>query len=313
VVQRAPIVPMRIAAINGQRVRGARGGGDDVEWAPGEGAPSGWALRREYRSTFRDTVVASERVTEGRWWGAGTAAGASEVSLESGLADELGVGVGDRITWDVQGVEVTTTVTSLREVDWARFEPNFFAVFNPAALQGAPQTWVLLARVAGATERAQMQRVLVERFANVAILDLTQLQSALDEVLGRVATAIRFLAGFSIVTGFVVLLGAVATGRLQRIRESVLLKTLGATRRQIGSILLTEYLALGVLASLVGGGAAVLAGWALARWLFQVGYAVPSLDLGILALVVTLIAAAVGVWGSREVFRRTPMEAIREE
>jgi putative ABC transport system permease protein len=311
VVQRAPIVPMRIAALNGERVRAARGG--EGEWVPGEGAPAGWAVRREYRSTYRDTVVASEQVVEGRWWAAGGAPTTPEVSLERGLAEELDVGIGDRITWDVQGVEITTVVTSLREVDWARFEPNFFAVFDPDALLGAPQTWVLLARVAEPLERARMQRVLVERFANVAILDLTQLQSALDDVLGRVATAIRFLAGFSILTGFVVLLGAVATGRLQRVRESVLLKTLGATRGQIGSILLTEYLALGVLASLVGAGAALVAGWALSRWLFRVAFAVPAFDLGLLALVVTLIAGAVGVWGGREVFRRTPMEAIRED
>jgi putative ABC transport system permease protein len=312
VLQSAPIVPMRIAAINGRRVRGARGA-EQPEWRPGEPAPSGWAVRREYRSTFRDSTVASERVVEGRWWTAATADTAALVSLERGLAEELGVGVGDRVTWDVQGVEVTTTVSSLREVDWARFEPNFFAVFHPAALAGAPQTRVLLARVADATERARVQRTLVERFPNVAILDLTQLQSALDSVLGRVTAVIRFLAAFSIATGFVVLLGAVASGRLQRIRESVLLKTLGATRRQIGAILLTEYLALGLLASAVGAGAAVLAGWALARWWFGLGYAVPALELLALAAAVTLLAGAVGVWGGREVFRRTPLEALREE
>jgi putative ABC transport system permease protein len=124
---------------------------------------------------------------------------------------------------------------------------------------------------------------------------------------------IRFLAAFSILTGFVVLLGAVVTGRMQRVREAVLLKTLGATRGQIGTILLTEYAALGLLASLVGAGAAVLAGWSLARWLFDVPFAVPPAELAALAAAVTVIAAVVGVWGSREVFRRTAMEAIREE
>jgi putative ABC transport system permease protein len=313
VLQSAPIVPMRIAAINDRRVRSARGEGAD--WRPGEPPPAGWATRREYRSTFRDTVVASERVVEGSWWAPNATGpdGAQLVSLERGLAEELSVGVGDRITWDVQGVEITTTVASLREVDWARFEPNFFAVFHPAALAGAPQTWVLLARVADAAERARVQRALVDRFPNVAILDLTQVQGALDTVLGRVSAVIRFLAGFSLATGFVVLLGAVATGRLQRLRESVLLKTLGATRRQIGSILLTEYLVLGLMASLVGAGAAILGGWALSHWLFRVPFAVPVLALLALAGGVTLVAAAVGVWGSREVFRSTPMEAIRSE
>jgi putative ABC transport system permease protein len=319
-VQQAPIVPMRIAALNGQRVRGYRGGeADDAnDWAAGESPPSGWAVRREYRSTYRDTTVASERVVAGSWWAANRAgpnhsAAVALVSLERGLAEELGVGVGDQITWDVQGVEVTTSVASLREVDWARFEPNFFAVFHPAALDGAPRTWVMLAHADGAAERASIQRLLVDRFPNIAILDLTQLQTAVDDVLGRVSTVIRFLAAFSIATGFIVLLGAVATGRLQRIRESVLLKTLGATRRQIGTILVTEYLALGVLASLVGGAAAIGAGWALVRWWFEVPFGVPALPLLGLAVAVTLLAGAVGVWGSREVFRRTALEAIREE
>jgi putative ABC transport system permease protein len=111
----------------------------------------------------------------------------------------------------------------------------------------------------------------------------------------------------------VVLLGAVVTGRLQRVREAVLLKTLGATRAQIATILLTEYAVLGLIAAMVGAGAAVLAGWALSRWLFEVPFAVPPGALLALVGAVAVIAAAVGVWGSREVFRRTPMEAIREE
>ncbi|MDQ3604759.1 MAG: FtsX-like permease family protein, partial [Gemmatimonadota bacterium] len=279
--------------------------------------PGGWALRREYRSTFRDTVVSSERVREGRWWAASgeTPAPGSpgEVSLERGVAEELGVGVGDRITWDVQGVEIPTVITSLREVDWARFEPNFFAVFPPAVLEGAPQTWVVLTQVADDGARARLQRETVERFPNISALDLTQVQAAVDETIGRISLVIRFLALFSIATGFVVLLGAVSVGRLQRIRESVLLKTLGATRRQIGSILFFEYLLLGTLASLIGVALAIGVGWALSRWLFRVGFGVPALPLAGLGTVVALLAVAVGLWASREVYRRTPLEALREE
>src|SRR5690606_11088012 len=113
--------------------------------------------------------------------------------------------------------------------------------------------------------------------------------------------------------GFIVLLGAVATGRLQRIRESVLLKTLGATRRQIGVILTTEYALLGVLAVVVGAGCSLLAGWALARFLFDVPYAAEPLDLAVLAAAIAALSALVGLSGSREVFRPTPMEALREE
>src|SRR5690606_25628073 len=117
-----------------------------------------------------------------------------------------------------------------RQVDWARLEPNFFAVFEPDALAAAPRMWVFLARVEDETDRALIQRDVVTEHPNVSAIDLTLIQRALDDVIGRVSLVIRFLAAFSVATGFIVLLGAVATGRLQRIRESVLLKTLGATR-----------------------------------------------------------------------------------
>src|SRR5690606_2527616 len=125
-----------------------------------------------------------------------------------------------------------------------------------------------------------------------ASIDLTLIQRALDDVVGRISLVIRFLAGFSVVTGFIVLLGAVATGRLQRIRESVLLKTLGATRRQIGLILLTEYGLLGLLAAFVGGGLSLAASWGLARFLFNVDFGLEPGPLLGLVVVMTLLSAA---------------------
>jgi putative ABC transport system permease protein len=339
VLQRAPIVPMRVAAINGRDVRPAGAGDADGADAAAEGEPpqqseggrrpEGWAVRREYRSTFRDTLVTSERLREGEWWEASaecaarsaecettTPAGSDgvfPVSMEHDIAEDLGVGIGDLITWDVQGVHIPTRVTSLREVDWARFEPNFFAVFPTAALAGAPQTWIMLTRSADAGERARVQRQIVERFPNVAVVDLTQVQAALDSTLGRISLVIRFLAGFSIATGFVVLLGAVSTSRLERIRQSVLLKLLGARRRQIAAILFTEYLLLGVLASLTGIVLSVGAGWALARWQFELDFGVPAAPLALLGATVSLLAVAVGLWASRESYRSTPLEMLREE
>jgi putative ABC transport system permease protein len=327
-LQGAPIIPMRIAAIRGEEVRpwseaerdslealedeGADGArGDRGE----EGRPERWAVRREYRSTYRDSLGGSETLLSGEWWEAGEepADGVYPVSLEVEIAGDLRVEIGDRIDWDVQGVRIPTRVASLREVDWARFEPNFFAVFPSAALRGAPQTWVILSRAETGEERALMQRDAVVRFPNIAVVDLTQVQEALDDVLGQVSAVIRFLAGFSIATGFLVLLGAISTSRLQRIRESVLLKTLGATRRQIGSILFTEYLLLGLLSAATGIVLAVVAAWALARWFFEVEFAPVALPLLALGGAVAAVAVAVGLWASREVFEHTPLEAIREE
>ncbi|HEX2190458.1 MAG TPA: FtsX-like permease family protein [Longimicrobiaceae bacterium] len=324
VLQRAPIVPMRIAAINGVPVSRIAPPEDEGPDAPGDGeegegrdGPEGWAVRREYRSTYRDSTVASEKLVEGRFWEAGEAGSAgapAPVSLERGIAEDLGVGIGDLVTWDVQGVQVPTRVTSLREVDWARFEPNFFAVFPSEALAGAPQTWVLMADAPEAAARARAQQAVVRAYPNVASVDLTEVQASLDDVLGRISLVIRFLAAFSIATGFVVLLGAVSVGRLQRLRESVLLRTLGATRGQIGSILLVEYALLGLLAGVVGSALAVAGGWALARYVFEMdSFGVPAGGLLGLMLGMAALATLVGWWGSRESFRRTPLEALRDE
>ncbi|MEX2570773.1 MAG: FtsX-like permease family protein [Gemmatimonadota bacterium] len=318
-VQSVALVSMRVAAVKGEpteRFTGTREELEALEEAEDDQrGPRGWAVRREYRSTYRDTLTASEELVAGSWWGAepGAEGAPYEVSLELDVAEELEVEIGDRIDWDVQGVHVPTVVTSFRTVDWARLEPNFFAVFEPAALSRAPQMWILLAWAEDPEMRAIIQRDVVSTFPNVSAIDLTLVQRALDDVVGRVSLVVRFLAAFSVATGFIVLLGAVSTGRLQRIRESVLLKTLGATRRQIVSILLTEYALLGVLAVAVGLGLSLVAGWALARFLFDVPFAAEALPLGILAMAIAVLSAVIGISASREVFRSTPMEALREE
>lgn len=324
VLRRVPIVPMRIAEVNGvpaarltpspdSAKEGQQGGG-----GPGSGRAAGWAVRREYRSTYRDSTVSSEKLISGAFWKPGSPAPApgrpAEVSLERDIAEELGVKLGDRITWDVQGVRIPTRVTSVREVDWRRLEPNFFAVFPEAALAGAPQTWVMLGHTADEGVRSRVQGEVVGRYTNVAVVDVARVQAALDEVLDRVSMVIRFLAGFSVATGLLVLLGAILTSRLQRVRESVLLRTLGATRRQIGMILLAEYAALGLAAALAGSLLAVGAGWALAKWTFQMDdFGVPVGPLLGLAAMLVVLAAGIGLWASREVFRQTPLEMLREE
>lgn len=305
-----PLVPMRIQAINGKIAQ--EYWRDTTET---DGQPSGWALRREYRSTYRDSMVESERLVSGSWWAEGPDSGDARVSIsvEVGLAEELGVSLGDEITWDVQGVPVPSRITSLREVDWARFETNFFVVFRPGVLDRAPQTLVTLVRVDSASERGVLQRAVVERFANISALDLSTVQRALDDILGKVGAAIRFMATFTLAAGLVVLLGALATSRAQRLRETVLLKTLGASRRQVIRVAVSEYLALGSLAALTGLVLALGSGWALAQWLFETRFAVPAGAMLLLAALVVALTAGTGMWSSVELFRRTPLDALRNE
>jgi putative ABC transport system permease protein len=327
VLQETPIVTARISAINGRTVQ-------QLIAAPDGYRRARWALRREYRNTYRDSLMSSEQVAAGEWWphrptetaaakggtaGPGAAAPFSAapgppaaISVEQDLAKELDVSLGDRITWDIQGVPVESRITSLRQVTWARFEPNFFVVFQPGVLEHAPQSFVVLTRIADRTLRAETQRDLVLGYPNVAALDLTLVQQTLDAVLRSVSVAIRFMALFSIVSGLLVLVGSIATTRFQRMRESVLLKTLGASRRQIIGITLTEYSALGALAGVTGVALAGVAGWALMRFFFDVPFRLPALPLVELAAAAGLITTLVGLANSRPVLNQTPLAVIRE-
>jgi putative ABC transport system permease protein len=303
-----PIVPMRILSVKGRAVTQL------LATTPSDGrdGPSNaWVFRREYRSTYRDSVVGSERLVSGEW--SRTAQSPPRISVERDLAAELGVAVGDEIVWDVQGVSMPTRVGSLREVEWARFEPNFFGVFPAGALEAAPHTYVTLTRVTDAAERGRFQRQLAERFGNVSTLDLTLLQEALEQLVQRVVLAIRFMALFSLGVGVLVLVGALATSRFQRVREGALLRTLGATRSQVFRVVLAEYFTLGLLASIVALFLASVAGWAVSRFVFEGSFRLPALPLSALMLFVVTLTVIVGLANSRDVVRRPPLEVLRQE
>jgi len=328
-LQETPIVPARLHALNGRTV-------EEILKTPGAYRYERWALRREYRHTYRDTVVATEQVIEGRWFGgrpgagAAAAAGAAdsatpptahrqpptkdlpEISLEVDIAADLNVGLGDRITWDVQGVLVETRVTSLRRVNWARFEPNFFVVFQPGVLEQAPQMMVILTRVEDPMARARFQTDLIAQFPNVAAVDLTLFQGTVDLIFRRVALAIRFMALFSVAAGLLILVGALAASRLQRMREVVLLRTLGARTGQVRAVLFTEYAALGTLAGLAGALLAGGGGWLAARFVFEVPFQNPALPLAAFALGTALLTVLVGAGAGRALARRPPLEVLRE-
>ncbi|HVX89768.1 MAG TPA: FtsX-like permease family protein, partial [Gemmatimonadales bacterium] len=311
-----PIVPMRISSVKGVPVERLTGESaadtTDEEGRPRRGERrNAWAFRREYRSTYRAEKTPSEVIVSGKW--AETAArGAppsapTPISVEVDLAGELGVTVGDTIVWDVQGVKLTSVVANLRTVNWARFEPNFFVVFPPGPLDQAPQTWVTLARLDSATTRGLVQRRVVERYPNVSTIDLSVVQRAVDELLSRVTLGVRFMALFSLAAGGMVLIGAVAGTRRQRIREGVLLKTLGATRRQVMRIALAEYVSLGLLSAVASLGLASIAGWLIVDRFFEMQYRYPAPGILAFAAAIIGLTVAVGLWTSREVFARTPL------
>jgi putative ABC transport system permease protein len=303
-----PIVPARIAAIEGRRIDSLMQHGKEQD------KPAPWVARREFRNTYRDTMVSSERITAGAWWtsGAKPADGIPLISLEQDVATSLHVHIGSTITWNVQGVEIVTRVGSFRHVEWARFQPNFFAVFQPGVLEQAPQMAVITTRVDSQSVRSALQRDVVLAYPNVSVIDLATVQQTIDRLVTRVLLAIRFMALFSIAAGVVILIGAISASRFQRLRECVLLKTLGATTNQIRRILSTEYAALGTLAALTGSLLAGVAGWALARYLFEIPFQLPALSLGVLWLSVVALTLVLGLINSRDMLARRPLAVMRE-
>ncbi|MDQ6770972.1 MAG: FtsX-like permease family protein, partial [Gemmatimonadota bacterium] len=307
VVQTAPVVTMRIAAINGKKIT-------DIKPAtPGHRA--GWAFRREFRSTFRDKPAASETIVSGKWFGDSAirvARDTGEISLEEGIAKELDVKLGDIITWNVQSVEIPTRITSLRKVVWTRFEPNFFVVFAPPVLESAPKQYVLLAQVNDPNAVVLLQRAVVNQFPNISSIDLTSIKRTVDRIVERVSLAIRFMALFSLAVAIPVLFSAVSATRRARVREGVLLKTLGATRGQIGKILLAEYSLLGVLGGLTGMVLSIAGGWAVVRYVFKMPFALPIMPVAGIASVIVALTLLIGLIAGRDVFRETPIAALRD-
>ncbi len=305
--QEAAIVTMRLAALKGRPV--AELLRDSAVRIPA------WTLRREYRSTYRGAVSDTEKVVAGEFTGrVPPGAARVPVSLEQELARDLGLQVGDELDFDVQGVPVLARVGSLRQVDWRRMSANFFIVFPEGVLEAAPKFHVMAVRVADTAASARVQQAVVRDHPNVSAIDLALIMETIDSVYSKASFVVEFLALFTVVTGVIVLAGAVLIGRHQRVRESVLLRTLGATRRQVNLIMLAEYLALGTLGAAVGALLAVGANWAVAHYIFKMPWVWPSP----LVLVggwaaVSAVTVATGLLSSRGICDHPPLEVLRQE
>jgi putative ABC transport system permease protein len=303
----APIVTMRIRRLKGRPIEELM-----KEGSPGH-IPS-WTLRREYRSTFRDRLVETEKVIAGKF-DATVAEGVTPIpiSMEESLAKDMQLTVGDEVEWDVQGVLMNTRITSLRSVEWQRFQPNFYVVFPAGVLEGAPKFFLVAVRTASPSDSARVQQAVVKAFSNVSAIDLGSVLQTLDTIFSKVEFVVRFIALFTAATGVIVLAGALMTGRFQRIRETVLLRTLGASGRQLLQIQLAEYFVLGVLAALTGGGLAFVGNALLAKFVFELKVVAPLGYLGFAVGIVTILTVATGFLTNRGITRHPPLEVLRQE
>jgi putative ABC transport system permease protein len=303
----APLIPVlraRVVGVSGQETN--LDGADAVR-------RSGMALGREFTLTYRDNIEANERVIDGAFWRGPSAE--PEVSVERQIAERARIHVGDTIRFDILGRVVSPRVTSIRDVEWRESRNGGFVfVFRPGALDQAPQTFVApIKGPTGLAERARFQHDLVEKFPNVSVIDFREILETLRDVMSKVTLAITVVGGLVLFSGALILIGAVAMTKFQRVYEAAVFKTLGANTRTIARMLLFEYGVLGSLAGLIGSLGAVALTWGVSRYALEIPWRVfVGEHVGGVVLTAVLVAV-IGVLSSLDVLRNKPLATLRAE
>jgi putative ABC transport system permease protein len=284
---RVPMLRGRITRINGTPVEQARIA-DEAQWA----------LRSDRGLTYAAEPPAGSQVVAGNWWPADYH-GPPLVSFDAELARGMGLKVGDTLTVNLLGREITATIANLRRIEWGRLGINFVMVFAPGALEAAPQTHLAAVYVAPGEVEDGLVRQITERFPNVSAISVREGLEAVARVIATIGSALRFVALITLAAGILVLGGAVAAGHRRRVYEAVVLKVLGATRGTIAAAFLLEHGLLGLLTAIVAAALGTLAAYALVTgpmhsdWLFL---PVPLAMILALSVVLSLALGFAGTW-----------------
>jgi len=305
IIDQLSLVTMRLHSIKGKFVNDIR--------RDTTSTINRWVLNHEFRTTYRDSLIASEEIVAGEWTPSLVTGDPVVISISDDLAENSEVNIGDKMVFNVQGMLMETTVGSIRKVDWARMQMNFMVVFPAGILEAAPQFHVITAFVPDDSSSALLQRDLVQKFPNVSVIDLRQIYTVVEDVLDKVSWVINFMAFFSILTGIIVLIGSVRTSKYQRIRESVLLRTMGAKSQQILKITALEYLYLGVLGSLVGILLSLVGSQLLATLLFEEPFVPSGVPFLLFLPGITMLVLLIGLSNIRSVLKSPPLEVLRKE
>jgi putative ABC transport system permease protein len=302
-----PVVRARLAAIDGKPVTR-----ELIDRRKRESPEKNWYLTREYMLTWASAPPPANALTRGRWWTAGEAAARPRVSVEDEAAKYFGVGVGGTLTFDVQGVPIEAEVANLRKIDWQSLSANFFMVLSPGSLDGAPTVYLATARVPADVE-TRLQDSVVAAFPNVTAIPLRSVLERVSEVLAQISFAVRFMALFSIAAGLVVMAGALAATRYQRLYESVILKTLGATRWAIARAFAVEYACLGAVAGVGGTALAAVLAWIVLRFVLDTPWTLEPEALILGVALTTFVSLAIGLLATVRLLGRKPLSVLRQE
>ncbi|HSN33289.1 MAG TPA: FtsX-like permease family protein, partial [Ideonella sp.] len=295
-----PMIRGRLVAVDGRPV----GPGDYVEDRARR------LVDREFNLSHAAEPPAHNQIVAGRW----VADEPDAVSVEQGLAQTLGLKLGDRLRFDIAGTAVEGRITSLRKVDWGSMRVNFFVMFPRAAMPDVPTSYIAAFREPPAANghAGAFDNALARDFPNLTVIDVSSTIAQVQRVLDQVVRAVEFLFGFTLAAGLVVLFAAVSATREARAREFAVMRALGAGAALLARVQRTELLGVGALAGLLASAAAIAVGWALARWVFEFSWNAPAWVVPVGGVAGALLALAAGWWGLREVLRRPVVQTLRE-
>ena len=280
-------------------------------WEYSNRARDEWFINREFVMTYRKGEPPPDNeVVEGQWW-TPEEAGTPQVSLEEDAAKRLGAKIGSTLVMDIQGIPVSAPVTSIRRVDWRNMRTNFYMIFSPGALDGAPVTFVASVHVAQEKELA-VQSAVVKALPNITALGTRDIIETVETVVGKLLTLVDFMSTFAILSGLIILSGAVASTKFRRLKESAILKTLGAKRRVVAAILGYEYATLGVVAAVVGVALSCALSWAVMEYAVKSPWHFRPGPLAVALVVSVVLTTLTGVLSSLDVLRNKPSLTLRK-
>ena len=305
VIDNIPIITMRMESIHGKTANEIR---QDTTVSMRK-----WMLNREFRVTYRSELTETEELLEGEFIGKTTPGKPVLISIADNLAEDGNLKIGDDVVFNIQGVLMETKVGSIRKVDWSSMQVNFMILFPTGVLEKAPQFNVMTTYAPTEESSAALQRDLVKNFPNVTILDLRQVFTIVEDILDKISWIINFMAFFSILTGFIVLIGSVRNSKYQRIKESVLLRTLGAKSKQILKITALEYVYLGLLGSLTGILLSLFGSQLLAIFIFKEPFIPSGIPFLVFLPAITILVVVIGLSNLKSVLQSPPLEVLRKE
>ena len=266
---------------------------------------------REFNLSWTADFPKSNRIVAGAWWGSAQGAEAG-ISVEDGIAESLGLKLGDALTYDIAGTPVSAKITSLRKVDWNSFRPNFFALFAPGVLEPLPATYLGAVRVPEAVRGGNWLPALVQHYPNVLAIDVAEIIGQIQSIIAQVAKAVEFVFLFTLLGGLLVLQAAIAATQDERRFDAAILRTLGASRSQLNAAQVAEFLVLGALSGLLAAtGATAVAYW-LSDRVFQIPFA-PNPLVWAIGIAGGAICVTIAGWlGTRGTLRQPPLEVIRQ-